>query len=224
MIATKTLNNYYWLEEGRRYLATRNLALGERVYGEKLHYVKGVEYRQWDPYRSKLAAAIMKGLADCHLHSGMSVLYLGAASGTTASHVSDIVGEEGNVYCIEFAPRPMRDLINVCEKRPNMHPLLADALRPEAYADKVGKIDFIYQDIAQPEQAKILNENANALKLQKGMHALMAIKAPSIDVSMSTADIFKKELAELKKEFEVESQLVLEPYDKEHLFVSLTKK
>ena len=38
------------------------------------------------------------------------MLYLGAASGTTVSHVSDVVGPEGMVYAVEFSHRPGRDL------------------------------------------------------------------------------------------------------------------
>ena len=50
------------------------------------------EYRAWNPFRSKLAAAIVGGIEHIHMKPGSKVLYLGAASGTTVSHVSDLVG------------------------------------------------------------------------------------------------------------------------------------
>ncbi|MEM1883448.1 MAG: fibrillarin-like rRNA/tRNA 2'-O-methyltransferase, partial [Candidatus Bathyarchaeia archaeon] len=141
------------LEDGSKRIASKNLAPGRDVYGERLIRYKDVEYRLWDPYRSKIAAAILKGLKAMPIKPGHKVLYLGAASGTTASHVSDIVGEEGHVYCIEFAPRPLKELINnVCRYRPNMSPILADARFPEKYAYLIEKVDVIYCDIAQPEQ------------------------------------------------------------------------
>src|SRR4030043_812038 len=123
------------LEDGSKRLATRNLAPGRNVYGERLIRFEGVEYRVWDAFRSKLAAAILKGLSDVPIKPNHQVLYLGAASGTTPSHVSDIVGEKGHVYCVEFASRSIRDLVNnVAAYRSNMSPFLEDARFPEKYA------------------------------------------------------------------------------------------
>lgn len=78
-------------------LGTRNLVIGESVYGEKRVSIENddkekVEYRIWNPFRSKLAASILGGLDDIHIKPGSKLLYLGAASGTTVSHCSDIVG------------------------------------------------------------------------------------------------------------------------------------
>jgi len=133
------------LEDGTERLATKNLTPGRNVYGEKLVRYEGVEYRLWDPFRSKLAAAVLKNLKTVPIKPGHKVLYLGAASGTTASHVSDIVGESGHVYCVEFAPRAIRELVdNVCAFRLNMSAILADARIPEKYAIFVnGKVDDI---------------------------------------------------------------------------------
>jgi fibrillarin-like pre-rRNA processing protein len=201
-------------------LATKSIAPGTRVYGERLVAEQGIEYRMWDAYRSKLAAAISKGLSDMPIRGGSRVLYLGAASGTTASHVSDVVGEKGAVYCIEFAPRSMRDLIGVCEKRRNMLPILADARKPEAYAKDVKRVDVIYEDVADPEQAAILEKNAAAL-LKKGGSALIAIKSQSIDVAKQPGEVYAEALARLKKRFDVLQTIELYPFDKDHLFVSL---
>lgn len=220
----KTSSNFYWLNEGsRRTLVTRSLAHGVRVYGERLIAYSNAEYRVWDPTRSKLAAAIMKGIKEVPIKEGSNVLYLGSASGTTASHVSDMVGRTGNVYCVEFAPRSMRDLIAVCEKRPNMLPILADARQPAAYARKIERIDVLYQDVAQPDQAKILVENAK-LFLKKGKHALIAIKSQSIDVTKKPAEVYDDVLKELQPHFEVVEKVELSPYEKDHLFVSLLLK
>ncbi|MBS7659825.1 fibrillarin-like rRNA/tRNA 2'-O-methyltransferase, partial [Candidatus Bathyarchaeota archaeon] len=132
-----------FLDDGSYRLATRNLAPGRSVYGEKLIKYEGVEYRLWDAFRSKLAAAILKDIKVVPINPGDQVLYLGAASGTTASHVSDIVGEKGYVYCVEFAPRAVRELVNnVCPYRLNMIPILEDARFPERYVMFVkGKVD-----------------------------------------------------------------------------------
>jgi len=212
----------YWAitEDGSRKLATKNLAPGKTVYGERLIRFKGVEYRLWDPYRSKLAAAILKNLKTVPIKPGDKVLYLGAASGTTASHVSDIIGEKGHVYCVEFAARAIRELVNnVCAFRSNMSPILKDARMPERYAMIVEKVDDIYCDIAQPEQAKILADNAQ-LYLKSNGWIMLAIKAQSIDVTKEPSEVYKREIEILKERgFEIKEVVHLEPYDKAHAMI-----
>jgi len=149
------------------------------------------------------------------------VLYLGAASGTTPSHVSDIVGEKGHVYCVEFASRSLRDLVdNVCAYRRNMSPFLADARFPKQYAMFIPrKVDTIYCDIAQPEQAKILADNADVFLKPAGW-VMLAVKAQSIDVTKEPLTIYRQEAEVLRKRsFDVRETLQLEPYDKAHAMI-----
>ncbi|MEM3579127.1 MAG: fibrillarin-like rRNA/tRNA 2'-O-methyltransferase [Candidatus Bathyarchaeia archaeon] len=209
------------LDDGTERLATRNLAPGRTVYGEKLVRFEGVEYRLWDPFRSKLAAAILKGVKIVPVKPNHQVLYLGAASGTTASHVSDIVGEKGHVYCVEFAARSLRELVNnVCPYRLNMTPILEDARFPEKYAMFIrGKVDDIYCDIAQPEQAKILADNAD-LYLKDAGWIMLAVKAQSIDVTKEPTEVYRRELKVLESRgFTIEDVVHLEPYDKAHAMI-----
>lgn len=209
------------LEDGSQRLATQNLAPGRNVYGERLLNCQGIEYRIWDAFRSKLAAAILKGLKTVPIQPKHAVLYLGAASGTTASHVSDIVGKDGHVYCIEFASRSIRDLVDkVCAYRLNMSPILEDARFPEKYAMFIqGKVDDIYCDIAQPEQAKILADNADFFLKNQGW-AMLAVKAQSIDVTQKPSEVYKREVKVLRSRgFQVEQVTGLEPYDKAHAMI-----
>jgi fibrillarin-like pre-rRNA processing protein len=153
--------------------------------------------------------------------SDQLVLYLGAASGTTPSHISDIVGIKGHVYCVEFAPRSIRDLVNnVCVHRLNMTPFVEDARFPEKYAVFIpGKVDVVYCDVAQPEQAKILADNADML-LKKAGWILLAVKAPSIDVTKDPKSIYKHEAKILKKRgFKIKEIINLEPFDKAHAMI-----
>lgn len=209
------------LEDGAQRLATKNLVPGKTVYGERLVSFKGVEYRVWDAFRSKLAAAIIKGVRTVPIKLGYQVLYLGAASGTTPSHVSDIVGEAGHVYCVEFAARSIRDLVeNVCVFRLNMSPFLADARLPEKYVMFIpGKVDCIYCDIAQPEQARVLADNADVFLKASGW-VMLAVKSQSIDVTKQPAEIYAQESEVLRhRGFGVEEVLPLEPYDKAHAMI-----
>jgi fibrillarin-like pre-rRNA processing protein len=212
----------YWvdLEDRSRRLATKNLSPGISVYGEALIKDDDAEFRTWDAYRSKLAAAILRNINSLPIQLGKTVLYLGSASGTTASHVSDIVGEQGRLYCVEFAQRSMRELIDtLCQHRTNVYPILADARLPEKYKPLVSPVDVVYSDVAQQEQARILADNADLFLKPKGS-ALIAIKSRSVDVTMEPADVFKQEIEVLrKKNFEIIQTVRLEPYEKDHALV-----
>jgi fibrillarin-like pre-rRNA processing protein len=212
----------YWitLEDKSQRLATRNLAPGKSVYGERLILSEAVEYRLWNPFRSKLAAAILKGLTVIPISQSHRILYLGAASGTTASHISDIVGNDGHIYCVEFSARSIRELANnVCSSRSNMTPLFEDARKPEKYRAFMEKVDCIYCDIAQPEQAKILVENADFFLKEHGW-TLLAVKSQSIDVTKKPAAVYKGEVNVLKKHgFNIKDIVVLDPYEKAHAMI-----
>ncbi len=207
------------LEDGSTRLATKNLAPGHRVYGEWLFRVGSVEYREWNAYRSKLAAALLKGIKELVIKEGSKVLYLGAGSGTTPSHVSDLVGEKGIVYAVEFAPRVMRELINVAETRKNLIPILADARFPNRYAHIVDLVDIIYADVAQPEQASLVNMNAKYF-LKDGGYLYLAIKARSIDVTKEPDEVYRKEINTLNEGgFEIIDVVHLDPFDRDHAMV-----
>lgn len=195
------------------------------MYGERLVKWKGVEYRVWDAFRSKLAGAIIKGLKTVPLEEGFKVLYLGAASGTTPSHISDIVGESGHVYCVEFAQRSLRDLVNnVAQFRPNITPMLEDARLPERYAMFIsGKVDLIYCDVAQPEQAKLLADNADIFLKPQGW-VMLACKSQSIDVTMSPQAVYEHEAGVLRKRgYDVKEIVELDPYDIAHAMIVAQK-
>jgi len=200
---------------GKR-LLTKNNSPGFSVYGEELIKSGGHEYRVWNPNRSKLAAAILNGLKRFPFGEENSVLYLGASSGTTPSHLADI-STKGTVYCIEFSENSMRKLMKVCEKKGNMAPILGDARKPDDYAMLVGKVDVIYQDVAQPDQSDILIKNAKEF-LKSGNLALIAIKARSVDVVAEPKEVFESEKERLKGAFDILEEVRLEPYHKDHMF------
>jgi fibrillarin-like pre-rRNA processing protein len=201
-------------------IATLNLTPGRRFYGEQLVTVDGREYRIWSPFRSKLAAAIRKGLREMPLSRDNKVLYLGVASGTTCSHVSDIIGPGGHVWGVDFAHRPIRDLIEGLAKyRDNVSPILGDARRPRTYAVNVPKIDGIYADVAQPDQGGIVVENARVF-LKSGGWAIMAIKSRSIDVTKTPRRVYEAEIEKLREGgFDIVESLELDPFEKDHALV-----
>ncbi|MFH1224688.1 MAG: fibrillarin-like rRNA/tRNA 2'-O-methyltransferase [Candidatus Diapherotrites archaeon] len=206
-------------------LLTKNLVPGQKVYGEQLVNFNGTEYRVWSPERSKLAAAIKNGLEKFEIHAGMHVLYLGAAEGTTVSHISDIVGEKGIVVGIDISARTMRRFLFLCEKRQNLLPIMGDAAQPLSYKDELGafKADLLYQDISQRNQAEIFLRNARQY-LKAGGMGMLAIKARSISSAGSARKIFDGETEKLKKEFGILQRVSLAPYDKFHEMVFCRRK
>lgn len=167
-------------------LLSKNLVPGESVYNEKRVSVDNketgekVEYRVWNPFRSKLASAIVGGIENIYMKPGSKVLYLGAASGTTVSHVADLVGPEGAVYAVEFSKRSGRDLVNMAKKRTNVIPIIEDARHPQKYRMLVPMVDVIFADVAQPDQARILGLNAAMFVKNRG-HFVISIKASCVD-------------------------------------------
>jgi fibrillarin-like pre-rRNA processing protein len=197
-------------------LYTKNLISGERVYGEKLIDYKGKELREWNPRRSKLAAAIMKGYRDLPFKEDSKILYLGAATGTTVSHVSDIV-ENGKIFSVEMSERSMRQFLKLSEMRENVYPILEDASKPNLYSGLIEQVDFIYQDVAQKHQHEILVKNSVYLK-KEGI-VFYCVKARSIDSVRSPEEIFQEEIKNLEKNFKVIKTIDLSPYEKDHIMI-----
>jgi fibrillarin-like pre-rRNA processing protein len=189
-------------------LYTKNLTPGKRVYGEKLISFRGEEYREWDPYRSKLAAVILKNPELNFFSNNLKTLYLGASSGTTISHLSDIT-PRGVIYGVEFAERSIRQLIQNTQNRKNVIPILADANHPNEYAKSIfTSIDLIYQDIAQPNQAEIALKNCKFYLKNDGL-LILAIKSQSIDSIQKSDKVYAHE----RKVLERKSYKIIESYN-----------
>jgi len=211
---------FFWIKsEGERKLATENLVVGNQVYKEKLITKKRIEYRLWEPFRSKLAAAIMNGLEVFPFQNKSTVLYLGVSTGTTISHISDIVGPNGIIFGIEHASRVARDFLDrVATYRKNIIPILQDARKPEEYFSMFGKVDVVYVDIAQPDQTEIAITNCK-MYLKKNGYLFLVIKTRSIDVTKPPKQIINEEIQKVKENFDILQTIDLHPYDKDHAIV-----
>lgn len=217
-------------------LVTKNITPGESVYGEKRISVESsattgltngdaapatkTEYRVWNPFRSKLAAGILGGLDEIFVRPGAKVLYLGAASGTSVSHVADIVGPTGTVFAVEFSHRSGRDLINMATHRTNVIPIIEDARHPLRYRMLVSMVDVIFADVAQPDQARIVGLNAH-LYLKVGGGVVVSVKANCIDSTAAPEAVFAREVQKMKEErIKPFEQLTLEPFERDHCIVT----
>ncbi len=196
---------------------TENLVWNHKTYNEKIVEFEGKQFRLWDPYRSKIGAFIRKG-KKVKFHNRMNVLYLGASTGTTVSHISDIM-TKGRIYSVEFGVRVFRDLFLESKYRDNIFPILSDANKPKNYLDIVPEVDFLFQDVAQKNQVEILSKNAK-LYLKNGSHAMIAVKARSIDASAKPKKVFKNVRKKLKSSgFKILDKVSLNPYEEDHEMV-----
>ena len=214
---------FFWIQiDGEKKLATQNLVPGNQVYNEKLVQHKGSEYRIWNPFRSKLAAAIMNDLKNFPFNQKSDILYLGVSTGTTISHISDIVNQGGTIFGIEHASRVARDFLDrVASHRKNIVPIIQDARRPEEFFSVYKKVDIVYVDIAQPDQTNIAIENCR-LYLKSGGYLFLVIKTRSIDVVKDPKMVIKDEIKKLETLFEIKQTIDLHPYDKDHAMVIAT--
>jgi len=192
-----------------------------RVYGEKIIKDDGEEYRQWNPFKSKYCAALTKGLKENIFFDGAKVLYLGSAEGTSVSHVSDIVGKKGEIYCVDISGIAMQKLTKLAEVRENIFTILSDAQIIENYKEDVGKVDVLFQDVSQRNQTEIFIKNSELLK-SGGLGAL-SLKTKSIS-QKDKKEILTDEKKKLEKVFEIVQIVSLEPYEKEHYLILMRKK
>jgi len=203
-----------------RDLFTVNRNPGTRVYGEALSVVDGVEYRAWDPFRSKLAALLLKGAPAELLGQPRTVLYLGAAHGTTASHLSDL-WPDATIFAIEKSPTSFAPLLALARTRPGLIPILADAQLPERYQADVGAVDLLYQDIAQRNQAGIFVENSRAC-LAPGGRGILMLKVRSVTQQRPTATVVREARSTLLTgHLTVWFESALAPFSREHVTLAV---
>lgn len=227
---TELFDGVYLVQDPRnpnkRIVATRNLTPGHQFYGETLitRNFRGntLEFRSWDPFRSKLSAAVLNKLRFFPFAEGRRCLYLGASTGTTVSHLSDIVGATGKIFGVEVAPRVAREFLeNVVKYRRNVVPIITDAKHPEKYTAVYGRIDIVYSDVAQPDQTEIAVANCNAF-LEEGSDGFLflVVKASSIDALKEKKQVFEEQSSILRKsEFQILQEIDLEPYDRNHAMI-----
>jgi len=214
-------NSVAWINiHGEKQIATQNLVKGIDVYGEKLVKYEGEEYRVWDPFRSKLAAALQNGLTDLPIMNKSKVMYIGASTGTTVSHISDIIGINGLVFAIESSSRVARELLeNLASKRENIVPILEDARKPRSYFSVFGTVDVLYCDIAQPDQTEIAVANC-LIYLKPSGTLLLVVKTRSINVLLNPKTVIAQEAKKLENtKFSIKQIIDLEPYDKDHALI-----
>ena len=219
MKGLSTTKNSVFTEKNKLY--TKSIDPKKRVYHERLVYFDDEEYREWSPSRSKMSAYLSLGGKHFFFKEDSKVLYLGAANGTTVSHISDIA-HKGKIYAVEFSPRSFRDLVKISETRKNINPILADATNPEEYSFIVEKVDIVYSDVAQKNQADILADNMERYCARYGY---LCLKSRSEDVTLNPKVVLENTEKILKKRgLKIIDSFSLEPYEKDHNMIVVEKQ
>ncbi len=218
-----TQHKIFEIFQDRRKIYTKSMRKGETPFSENVIKQQGEHYREFDPRRSKLAATIMKGCTNIGIRKGDVILYLGSSHGYTPSFLSDMIGPDGLLFGLDPAPRVMRDFVFLAEKRKNLVPLLADANKPETYANRICAVDIVYQDVAQRNQLEIFMKNCD-LFLKEGGYGLFAIKARSIDIKRKPKQIFVEIRNILDKKYKVIDYKILDPFEKDHCMIIIKKQ
>jgi len=205
--------------EGRVELWTQTVGAPPPVYGERWVEAAGTTLRAFEPGRSKLAAALGRGWVGPLPLPRERWLYLGAASGTTVSHVADLLGPTGRVYAVERSVRPFARLLRVAERWPNLLPILGDAREPEAYADRVPLVDGIYADVAQPDQVALVRANASLFLRDVGGAVVLALKTSSMGRGTGAGEHLRSAEGELGRDLELAPAVRLDPFYRTHYLV-----
>jgi fibrillarin-like pre-rRNA processing protein len=200
-------------------LWTETVGVPPSVYGERWMEADGRNFRLFEPGRSKLAAAIARGWTGDLPKAGERWLYLGAASGTTASHVADLVGPGGRVYAVEKSVRPFARLYALSARWPNLFPILADARAPRTYSDLVPNVNGLYADIAQPDQLTIVQRNAELFLQGEGSPLLVALKTASMGRDRAPAGHLARGEEELESVVDLAPSVKLDPFHRAHYFL-----
>jgi fibrillarin-like pre-rRNA processing protein len=198
--------------------------LGHRkneIFSSDFKKIQGLELRHFDAKRSKLAAAIVKDVSQIGIKEDSKVLYLGASHGYTCSFLSDMVNN-GIIFALDFAPRVVRDLIFLTQKRKNLIPIMADANQPRTYAHRIFPVDIVFMDVAQKNQTEIFLKNCDQF-LKEGGFGLFSVKSRSIDITKKPKKIYQEVRAELEKHVTIVDFRILDPYEKDHCIFVIKK-
>lgn len=209
----------YRRRSDRDELWTETVGTQPAVYGERWVTEGDRWFRAFEPGRSKLAAALVRGWQGPLPRPVERWLYLGAASGTTASHVADLLGPSGRLYAVERSLRPFARLLRLAERWPNLLPILADARTPEAYADRVPIVDGVYADVAQPDQAELVVRNAEMFLRERGGAVLLALKTSSMGREATASTLVRAAEATLSGSLGLEPAVRLDPFYRSHYLI-----
>ncbi|KAK2439289.1 rRNA 2'-O-methyltransferase fibrillarin [Trifolium repens] len=185
-----------------------------------------VEYRQWDPFKSRLAAAILSGDAQniLWIEPGSRVLVIysrdDAHFGITISHISDIVGPKGMVYVVEPSESNRDSLLYMADKRSNIVPI-AHSYSAWHYRMLINFVDVLFAAPDRRLEVEVRMTFLNAIHfLKTGGHYVLYVQGNCIESTNRGDPIFNSLTKADRVQFQRMKQVTLEPFDSDHEYVS----
>ena len=216
----KKISEGIYEEEGKIY--TINNTDKNKYYDESILIYEDNFYREWNPYKSKISASIKKNLKEIPICGESIILYLDSSSGTTVSHISDVL-KKGKIFAVDSSKEMMKKFMKLVYNRKNIFPVLESARNYKKYdIPSNTNIDLIIQDVACVDQVDILINNSDYY-LKSGGKVLMSIKTQSIDSIKKPGVVIEEQKEILKCKFKILQTLNLEPFEKNHWLLLMEK-
>ena len=215
-------------------LATKNMVKGTKTRKEKIVIVNNEEFLEWNPYKSKLAAAIRNGLQILPIIKNSKVVCINLPEESTILHISNIVGSGGSVFVIGVNKNKKSFLNKLVNTQKNIIPIY-DTVDELSFSSSVtGKVDVLYVDIPESEQIEQIVEKYGSLLKNEGFLMFVTKKDDAIlennivgwmAEQRAGLNKIREITTKLKSQFEIIQEINLginyaaEPYHKFYTFI-----
>ena len=188
-------------------LATKNIVKGTKTRKEKIVIVNNEEFLEWNPYKSKLAAAIRSGLQILPIIKNSKVVCINLPEESTILHISNIVGSDGSVFVIDVNKNKKSFLNKLVNTHKNIIPIY-DTVDELSFSSSItGKVDALYVDIPESEQIETIVEKYGSLLKNEGFLMLIAKKDDNAIIENDIAGWMAEQRAGLNKIREITTKL-----------------
>ena len=212
-------NTIFWITiKNKKKLATLNNAGINEAYNEKLTEINGKQYNVWNPYTSKLAAAIVNGMEIFPILEKTKVLYLNTTIEKTLSHISDIIGMNGKIFVVrDMVENSKNFLEKVRNNRVNIFSITRENGVPARFSS-TEMVNVVYVDITQHNETEVAIQNCKNY-LRNGGFLMLVVPTKKIDFINNPSKQNLEEMQKLQSSFEIIQQINLTDFFKEYSMI-----
>ena len=210
----------FWVTvRNEKKLATLSNVSTNQDYKENLVEMNGKQYSIWNPYMSKLAAAIINGMEIFPILKKTKILYLDPTSEKTIKHISDIVGINGKIFVVRNIMKNSKNFLEqIAKNRSNIFTIIPDKTNPARLTGMTETVDVIYIDIAEHNQTEIAIQNCkNHLRI--GGFLMLIVPTKNIDFANNPSKKNQEERKKLQTSFDIIQEINLTDFFKEYSMV-----
>ena len=210
----------FWVTvRNEKKLATLSNVSTNQDYEENLVEMNGKQYSIWNPYMSKLAAAIINGIEIFPILKKTKILYVDPATEKTVKHISDIVGINGKIFVVRNIIKNSKNFLEqIAKNRSNIFTIIPDKTNPARLTGMTETVDVIYIDIAEHNQTEIAIQNCkNHLRI--GGFLMLIVPTKNIDFTSNPSKKNQEERKKLQTSFDIIQEINLTDFFKEYSMV-----